>query len=72
MPKVITGTKAFKAAKEEVEANRRVGIVKAHGGNIEKVRCPFCGTMAHPRPNAKGGTTLACMSCGRQYTSRRI
>ena len=65
MPKVISGTKALRAEKAK---RPEVSLHKAHGGNISKIRCTFCGTLAHPRPNAKGGTTLHCSSCGRSYS----
>ena len=66
MPKVITGTKAARQAVAASADKRTVNIHKATGGNVSKIRCT-CGTLAHPRPNAQGGKTLHCNSCGRDW-----
>jgi len=66
MSKVITGTKAARAAAATAADKRTVQVHKAHGGNVSKIRCT-CGTLAHPRPNAQGGKTLHCNNCGRNW-----
>lgn len=68
MTKVITGTKAARQAVAAKKDSRTVRVHKAHGGNVTKIRCT-CGTLAHPKPNATGGTTLECASCGRKWAS---
>ena len=70
MPKVISGTKALRTQNDPDRP--KVELHKAHGGNISKIRCTFCGTLAHPRPNAKGGTTLHCAGCGRSYSVKTL
>jgi len=62
-PTVITGTKALKS---------QVMVHKATGGNITKVRCQVCQTLAHPVPDGTGGTVLKCGSCGRKYSVQSL
>jgi hypothetical protein len=71
MPKIIAGTKALREAKKQTQDHRTVKIHKATGGNVSKIRCT-CGTLAHPTPNAQGGTTLKCANCGRQFGVRSL
>jgi len=69
MAKIITGTKSHREAQAK---GRAVDITKATGSNITKIRCTFCGTLAHPTPNAKGGRTLTCACCGRKFSVQKL